>query len=394
MSAHIQPSLFRSHTLDLVNLIYDAALQPNLWQQVLETIRIYCGADQCTLFYYDSLQQRHNYAAAARTDEATLNLYLKEFIAQQAAQINNQLAKLPEGVVVSNQDIHHLTGSDYSVVVGDKYMNTLWPNLHFQAGAVLLRGTASCAGLGLQNFGGSPSLTQDALKLLQSITPHLRQAMYMRQRISMQEHANHAFEVVLKHVQLGVILLDADYRITFINPAAKNSLAKSACFSHELHQPLRITNLTHSQWDELFTPGPTQRKGKRICQGTGHCMKLDYINGQLKLNAFRIGRDTHKVALTSGFNGLPQDSHYLLLVQDSQRPCELPMQYLERAYAITPAEAELIYALVNGATLSEAADQRAVTKETARWQLKHIMQKTGTHSQTELSRLMLALCDA
>lgn len=394
MNSLIQPKLSPGYTHDLVNLIYDAALRPDLWRRVLKIIRTSCGADQCTLFYYDHLQHQHNYAAAARADKNTLNLYLNEFIAQQAAQINNQLAKLPEGVVVSDQDIHCLAGTGYSAIVGDKYMNALWPNLYFQAGIVLLRGAISCAGLGLQNFSRSPALTEDAFRLLQSIAPHLRQAMYIRQRATMLEHANHAFESVLKHAQLGVILLDANYKITFINPAAKNSLAKSSCFTHEPQQSLRITNLTHSQWDALFTARTTHRKGKRICQGTNQCLKLDYVDGQLKLNAFRMGSGIHEIGLANRLYGLPQNTRHLLLIQDSQRPCKLPLQYLERAYAITPAEAELIYALVNGATLHEAAEQRAVTKETARWQLKNIMQKTETHSQTELSRLMLALCDS
>jgi len=306
MNALIKPHLSTDCTHDLVNLIYDAALQPDLWRQVLETIRTYCGADQCTLFCHDRLQHQHNYAAAARADENTLSLYLNEFIAQQAAQINNQLAKLPEGVVVSDQDIRSLAGTAYSAIVGDKYMNALWPNLHFQAGIVLLRGATSCAGLGLQNFSDSPALTDNALKLLQSIAPHLRQAMYMRQRITMLEHANHASESVLKHVQLGLILLDANYKITFINPAAKNSLAKSSCFTHELDQPLRITNLTYSQWDELFTSSAIHRKGKRICQGTNHCLKLDYVDGQLKLNAFRISGGPQEIALANRLNGLPQ----------------------------------------------------------------------------------------
>jgi DNA-binding CsgD family transcriptional regulator len=236
--------------------------------------------------------------------------------------------------------------------------------------------------------GNSPALTNDSRGLLQNITPHLCQAMHIRQRITTADHANHVFKCVLNYMQLGVILLDADYRINFINPAAKNSLFKPNCFAQELQS---IANLTHAQWNELFAPATNPRRGKRVCQGTSHCIKLDYTGGQLKINAFRLDTDvSNKMPNT----GLPKKARYLLLVQDSQRPCKLPLRYLESAYAITPAEAELIYALANGATLNEAAEKRAVTKETARWQLKHIMQKTATHSQTELTRLMLALCDA
>lgn len=125
----------RESTIDceamLIDTIYEAALYPHLWPQVLNGIRELCHADQCTLFYYDRTEHTHNYAAAARARLPTLDLFLKEFIAAQAAHINNQLRGLHVGQVVTDDDIFQLSGKSYAQMVGNKYMQCLWPKLNF-----------------------------------------------------------------------------------------------------------------------------------------------------------------------------------------------------------------------------------------------------------------------
>ncbi len=57
---------------------------------------------------------------------------------------------------MSAHDTHALTKTTYEKLVGNEYMDKAWPNLSFQAGAVLLRSPHECAGLGLQSFKHSP----------------------------------------------------------------------------------------------------------------------------------------------------------------------------------------------------------------------------------------------
>lgn len=393
MNSLFQPDVTMGSEATLINAIYDAAMHPHLWPQVLEGIREFCGADQCTVFYYDGIDWQRNYAAAARLKVQTLDLYLDEFIAPQAAQINNQLRCLPEGKVVTDKDICRLSGKSYAQIVGAKYMQCLWPKLQFQAGTVLFRSASGSAGLGLQNFADSPPLDTENIERLQRLTPHLIQAIHIRQRINLLEQANHACEAVLKHLRLGVVLLDEREQVTFINPEAMRAFSKCPDIHYTLHQRLQFSKYSSDQNNVILAKEKQKNSDKRKISGNESCIKIEYPQGHLKISFFRIGISQREANERQIKNGLPVNAHHLVLVQDSRRPCDLPINYLKQAYGITPAESELINHMVNGATLLEAAEKRAVTHETARWQMKNIMQKTQVHSQTQLSQLMLSLIE-
>ena len=62
---------------------------------------------------------------------------------------------------------------------------------------------------------------------------------------------------------------------------------------------------------------------------------------------------------------------------------------LARRCALTNAEAALLAALVDGATLKEFATRRGVSVHTVRNQLKQLFHKTGVRRQSDLIRLAL-----
>ena len=62
---------------------------------------------------------------------------------------------------------------------------------------------------------------------------------------------------------------------------------------------------------------------------------------------------------------------------------------LRQVFGLTPAKAALASLLAMGLTLHQAAGTLHVTRETVRSRLKTIFQKTGTHRQADLVRLLL-----
>jgi len=60
-------------------------------------------------------------------------------------------------------------------------------------------------------------------------------------------------------------------------------------------------------------------------------------------------------------------------------------------YGLTPTERQISDHLAAGKEIKEAAICVGVTLETARFHLKRIFAKTGTHRQVDLMRLMLSL---
>jgi DNA-binding CsgD family transcriptional regulator/PAS domain-containing protein len=71
-------------------------------------------------------------------------------------------------------------------------------------------------------------------------------------------------------------------------------------------------------------------------------------------------------------------------------PTGIPPEAVARLFGLTPAEARLMVALIDGLTLDEAADRFEVSKNTLRNQLNQIFRKTGVGKQSELVRMILS----
>jgi DNA-binding CsgD family transcriptional regulator len=81
----------------------------------------------------------------------------------------------------------------------------------------------------------------------------------------------------------------------------------------------------------------------------------------------------------------------LLVFSDLGRPLNTTTDVLAETFGLSPAEARLASRMAGGISLEEAAGELAITRETARNQLKSIFAKTGTHRQGELVALLAKL---
>jgi DNA-binding CsgD family transcriptional regulator len=80
----------------------------------------------------------------------------------------------------------------------------------------------------------------------------------------------------------------------------------------------------------------------------------------------------------------PRSPDIAMLVLDSQRGKSTTVQGLTQRYGLTPREAALVLALLEGRTLKESAKELRMTYETARSHLRRIFYKTGTSRQADL----------
>jgi DNA-binding CsgD family transcriptional regulator len=86
----------------------------------------------------------------------------------------------------------------------------------------------------------------------------------------------------------------------------------------------------------------------------------------------------------------PKDQIAIIFVDDPERERSKPASpgLLRDQYGLTGAEAALVVSLLSGATLQSSALRQDIAVPTARTHLAHVFQKTGTHSQSELIRML------
>ncbi|MDA2891667.1 LuxR C-terminal-related transcriptional regulator [Mycolicibacterium sp. BiH015] len=86
-----------------------------------------------------------------------------------------------------------------------------------------------------------------------------------------------------------------------------------------------------------------------------------------------------------------EGSHSLLVVVDPDLRREPPKRLLRQLFSLTNSEAEVALQISRGRGLSAIADELTLSTATVKTHLQHVYQKTDTHKQAELTRLLLTL---
>jgi DNA-binding CsgD family transcriptional regulator len=81
----------------------------------------------------------------------------------------------------------------------------------------------------------------------------------------------------------------------------------------------------------------------------------------------------------------------LVLIVDPGQGAQPAATLLRRLYGFTPTEADVAARIARGADPKEVADELSVSIATVRKHLQHLFDKTDTHRQAELVRVLLTL---
>jgi DNA-binding CsgD family transcriptional regulator len=167
--------------------------------------------------------------------------------------------------------------------------------------------------------------------------------------------------------------------------------------------------------DEIALAAFLMGRSKRIEHANNAALRLGCAIGASLEDLPFEGRDNLRFAdaITQMHRGLLGDETILLLQQKGQTrslpvwmnrfgdsiiimltecnwPSALPV-FLKRGYGLTQTEAAIAEGLCFGATVSELCQKRNRAMATIRSQIKSVLAKTGTRSQSDLIRLITCL---
>ncbi len=219
------------------------------------------------------------------------------------------------------------------------------------------------------------------LELLDLLVPHLARAYRIHCRFGEARHERRALREVIDRLPSGVILLDRELRAVLTNRSADQILA--------LRDGIRLDGarprLADPQQDRAFQRLLTESVRIDAQRGRSYGRTLSVLRPSGRRSyATMVGP---LLAPPPGTN--LGEAVAILFVADPEGSQISATEVLEGLYDLTPAEAELLRLLAEGRSLEEVAQQRGVTINTARSQLKQVFAKTDTRRQGELVRLVL-----
>ena len=360
---------------ELTQLTYAAALDPQKWQLFLERASELCGGIGVHLFGHDDVTNSALGVMYGGYDP----IYTKSFD-EYYGQINSWAPgffKFNAGVTVHTE----MMCPQKDLVKTEFYNDWCKPqgDLRTGGGVILYKETSRMFAIGA-NIRKSDSDRLDAgwLRLVTGLTPHLQQALEISRTINGMALEKQALASTRSPHDAAVLVVTSKWQVAYANNAAwamlekgtviKQTLGGQFDFSHEevsKHRKLELLNMLRgdSAYPIAF----------RIADvGNDHY-------------TCRVVRHTPNVLDFAPMSSLwSSEVPFLMITLAKHHNNRKLKNQLMAEFAVTNAEAEVVFALAGGETLGSIALHGNKSIHTVRNQLKRAMSKLDVNRQADL----------
>ena len=231
--------------------------------------------------------------------------------------------------------------------------------------------------LGLLRDRNKEDFSTRELRLLEAVLPHAGRAMRLFLRMAELSAQAQLITEAMDRLPAGLILCDGKGRVLHLNSAAQRIVAAQ--------DGLRVSGGVLSG-----AGAPLAASIARVAGRAG--------NGAETVVVHRASGQRPHVLLISPvaedgvpWAGVPRRRALILIGGQSRVPAGLPAQLME-VFRLSPGEARLAAAvLAGGKQLEELAEERGLSVNTIKTQMKAVFAKTDTGRQTDLIRVLSSL---
>jgi DNA-binding CsgD family transcriptional regulator len=362
--------------VELIGLIYQAALDRSVWPIVADRLADLMGATVCQISSYDATTAAAGEIAPRVPPEAT-HSYLDHWVHHNPL-VEAGLA-WPVGKIFTNNDLVPKSELARTAIYNEFFAPL---ELDEAIGAKLVAGDTFWASLGVWRPGRLEPFDGVDAALFRDLVPHLQRALQLSYRFNELEMTRSASVEMLDRLHQAALLVDAKCRVRFANRAAVEILADRLGLHRGVDDVLRAgryadTGALHSM--VAGAAGPVVDGAE--CSG-----------GQL-----RISRGEGRSPLTVLIIPLRAETDWLmprrpaamLFVTDPERGSDPDEATLRQSFGLTRMEAAVASQIMKGDGLKAAARRLGVSPTTVRTHLTAVFNKTGTRRQAELVRALL-----
>jgi DNA-binding CsgD family transcriptional regulator len=362
---------------NLVADIYDAALDPALWGQALNRVFSVAGGNNAALVVYDREKRRRPHIIAANFDPIQNRKYDEYY--SQLDPLASILERSRVGVIVTSRAVTNETQRR-----GEFY--TDWARPNDTGDTIFVNILAGPGGVCTFMMGhpwcSEPFATPEVLRLVRLLAPHLQRSMQAQLGFGRLTLVKDGALDLVDQWRHGCLLVSLTGSALYANRAANEIAAARDGLSLNAGGLKAAQAADDAALQCLIRQactgnGQGARSGSRLAISRGSGRK-PYTIQVLPLRSSRVC-----------FGGSPAAA--LILIIDHGADAHLPTVELRDLYDLTPAEAEVALLVLRGHGLQLVADELHVSLSTVRVHLQRVFEKTGTHRQAELVRLLIEL---
>jgi DNA-binding CsgD family transcriptional regulator len=362
---------------ELIGQIYDAALDPALWIDVLKKTAHFVGGPAASLVSKDAARKTGEFAFQAGLDSKYVQLYFDKYLRLDPNTTGQVLAKIEEPV--SSTDF-----LPYDEFVETRFFRE-WARpqgLVDAVSSVLERSTTSAALVVVFRHERDGLVDDEARRRMRLIVPHIRRAALIGKVLDLKKAEAASLADSLDGISAGMFLVDQTGHIVHAN-AAGHALLKNAEILRAVGGRL-VANNPESD-EALADIFASAAGGDGVIGSKGVAVPLKARAGDHYV--------AHVLPLTSGARrraGTSYRAVAALFVHKAALERPSPPEVIANAYKLTPMELRVLLAIVEVGGVPEVAEALGIAQTTVKTHLGRTYQKTGANRQADLVKLVAA----
>lgn len=343
----------------LVDEIYEAALVPDRWGDVLQRVGDVSGSAAGGLITIDPKQRPR-----AMSTESYRPIYESfqrgEFFRYENVRAERAAARRHPGFL---RDIDLCTLEE--LASDQLYRAFLHPHgLGWTVGTLVGTPTHDMVIFDFARRTDDGPFDLDQVAALDALRPHLARAAFLAARLGLERSATMADAMTV--LGLPAAVLGPYATIVATNPAFEAVAARV--------EPMLRGKKVGGIMFGSETPDPRILTSRSIpIAGTGHEPPLV----------------VHLLPVRRGARDVFSGASAIAVVTAIATPAAPSVEIIATLFDLSPAEARVAQAIAEGKTIERHAEETGLSIETVRKQVKNAMAKTDTHRQVDLVRLLL-----
>ena len=356
-------------------LLYEAVLDESQWDAALAAFAAAFGAPRACAWHCDFRSRTLTDRRMHGYDADTMNAYAQYYHAIDPAWLPGSRAMA--GNWLGDEVLFDRRARDQQEWAVDFAL----PRGIGWVGGGMAERTSADVGLWfcVQRYPDDAPFGKEGAQVFSRLLPHLQQAAQLEKRMKQLAHGQTIAQSSLDTFKAAVCVVDRSRRAHLLNRSAESLLGGAELLVVRDGRLL----CSHAALDERLERLVTQACARLPCGGA---FQVPRQGAALPLHAMVMPLPERHPAATS----LVREPLALVVVMDPQAP-HLAREAYQGLFGLTDTETALLFALVNGDNLTQWADRRGVSTNTARTHLASVFAKTGVDSQARLMRLAKTL---
>jgi DNA-binding CsgD family transcriptional regulator len=366
----------------LVGDIYDAALDPGLWSSALHKACQYIGAGAATLSSQETWRRTVHFHFSSGADPHYLQLYEEKYHRLNPA--------FPTMLFFDEEEPHSVVPD---CITREEFCRSRFGREWlFPQGVVdglfanLEKSPKACSTLIVTRTLETGFANETMRQRFSLVVPHIRRAVLIGKAIELKTVEAAVLADSLDTLRSAMFIVEASGRIVHANVSGHAMIGEAAALRARNGKLQAIDGKAEQTLSQSFSASAS---GDAFLGKHGIAVPLKGRDGQRFV--------AHVLPLTSGSRRTASAAYAAaatVFVRKAELELPSPPEAVAKEFGLTPAELRVLFAVIEVGSVSEVSAVLGVAETTVKTHLQHLFDKTATHRQAELVKLVAGFANA